>query len=254
MKYVALSSTNHADLKLAKRTFFHLQDQPMVPISVSEAVRAALDLPLAFTRKPDNTLLLVAILSLEKDDNPLVRPDGWWTGGYMPAIINCYPFALAFKEDQGILVVNEGSDCLSTTVGEPLFDTEGKPSELLNKITRLLKTSFPNPHRDTPVLEAIDAAGILEPWSDVSENLLKVSRQKLAKLGGESFLDLRQKNILPVLYAQLMSLPRINRIKNLAQQKKKAAEQQIQVGKQAAGKQSLDFSLEKDDELIKFDF
>jgi Trk K+ transport system NAD-binding subunit len=64
---------------------------------------------------------------------------------------------------------------------------------------------------------------------------------------------LHRAGALGVIYAHLISLPRINRIKNLAQRKKKMAEQQVRAGKQAAGKQSLDFSLE-DDELIKFDF
>lgn len=225
MRYVALSNTVHADLKFTQRTFFHLLDQPMVAISVVEAPRAALDLPLAFSRRPDHSLFLAAILSLEKGENPHISPQGLWMGGYMPAVINGYPFALAFKEEKAVVVFDEDSGCLSPKGDKPLFDDKGNPTELLDELTRLLKNRYPNPHRDNPVLEAIDRLGVLEPWSDISENLLRVNPRLLTELEDRSFLELRQNNVLGVIYAHLMSLPRINRIKNMAKRKENMVEQ-----------------------------
>lgn len=246
MQYTALSYTNHADLKLIKRTFFHLKDQPMVGLSIAEAPRAALDLPLAFSRKSDHSLTLVAVLSLEKKDNPHITLDGSWVSGYMPAMIAGTPFALAYNEEKAVVVVPEKSDFLSREEGEALFEPEGKPTKLLDKLTILLKTRYPNPHRDNPVLEKIDQAGILEPWSDVSENLLKVDLEKLNALDDNRFLELKQKNILPVLYAQLMSMPRINRVKKLAKRKEQLAQRQAQQAEVS------DFNL-VDDETFNFD-
>jgi hypothetical protein len=242
MQYVPLSSTEHANFKRKRGTFFYLKEQPMVPVSVVEASRAALDLPLAFTRKPDNSLALVAILSLEKDNNVHVGPKGLWMGGYMPVVVRAHPFALAYQKDQAAVVVDPDSDWLSTTEGQPLFDAAGNPAKLLNNIKELLKKTFPNPATDTPVLAAIDAAGILEPWTAVSDNLLKINPEKLAALPGEEFLALRQNSALAVVFSHLLSFPRINRVKNLARRKEKMSERQQQ-----------DPGFIQDDDIISFD-
>jgi hypothetical protein len=242
MPYVPLSSTEHADLKRKTGTFFYLKDQPMVPVSVKEAPKAALDLPLVFVRSEQGHLALMAVLSLEKDNNVHVGPKGLWMGGYMPAVVRAHPFALAYRKDQAVVVVQKDSDWLSTNEGQPLFDAAGNPAKLLNDITALLKQSFPNPRTDTPVLAAIDAAGILEPWAAVSDNLQKVNPEKLAGLGDADFLALRGKNALTVIFSHLLSLPRINRIKNLGKRKEKMGEKVPQVQ-----------NLIQDDDIISFD-
>jgi hypothetical protein len=142
-------------------------------------------------------------------------------GGYMPAVVRAHPFALAYQKDQTVVVVDSDSDWLSTTEGQPLFDAAGNPTKLLNNVTTVLKNTFPNPATDTPILAAIDAAGILEPWTAVSDNLLKINPEKLAALPGEDFLALRQKSALAVVFSHLLSFPRINRIKNLGKRKEK---------------------------------
>jgi hypothetical protein len=242
MTYTPLSNEKHANLKRKRGTFFFLKDQPLVPVSIVEAPRAALDLPLVFTRTDKDRLTLMTILSLHKEENVHVGPKGLWMGGYMPAVIGACPFALFYHEDKATVVVGEDSDWLSTQEGKPLFDLEGKPTEFMDKIITLLKARFPNPDRDSPVLEAINKADILEPWSEVSENLLKVDLQRLSDMDDPGFMALRKKNALPVIYAQLMSMPRINRIKNLAKRKEKMS-QKIQ--------QTPD--LIQDDDIISFD-
>jgi hypothetical protein len=242
MQYVPLSSTQHADIKLTKGTFFYLKDQPMVPVSIVEAPMAALDLPLAFTRKPDNTLAMVAVLSLEKDNNSHVGPKGLWMGGYMPVVVRAHPFALAEQKDKAVVIVNEDSDWLSTQEGRSLFEPNGSPSEVLNNMTNLLQNRFPRPVRDHPVMVAVDQADILVPLSEVSEDLLKVDPKKLADLDDREFVELRQKNALAIIYAQLMSLPRVNRVKNLARRKEKMSE-----------RRQHDPGLIQDDDIISFD-
>jgi hypothetical protein len=253
MQYKPLSSEHHGQLRLTRGSFFFLNEQPLVPVSVVEASRAALDLPLVFVRGEQGTRLM-ALLSLERNVNAQVGPKGLWMGGYMPAAVRAYPFALAIAEDQATVVVAEESDWLSPIEGEPLFDLAGQPTETTSKMIQLLKNRFPNPLRDNVVFKAVEESGLLQPWTNVSENLLRVDREKLAGLDETTLLTLHRAGALGVIHAHLISLPRINRIKNLAQRKKKMAEQQVRAGKQAAGKQSLDFSLEEDDELISFDF
>jgi hypothetical protein len=223
--YTPLRNSVHHNLRMKRGTFFFLSNLPLVPVSVVEAPMAALDLPVVFSRNKQNGLTLKALLSLDKDNNVQVGPKGLWMGGYMPVVVRAHPFAMAYQDDQALVVIKEDSDWLTTAKdqGRVLFDGRKNPTELLNNIIDLLKKRAPNPHRDNPVLGAIDAAGILEPWPPVPE-LLCVSPQKLGALDDTAFLALRQAGALGVIYAHLMSLPRINRIKHLAQRKQKMTE------------------------------
>lgn len=131
MHYTPLSNVNHRQLHLKRGTFFYLQDKPLVPISVVEAVRAALDLPLGFLRKDDTSLGLMAVLSLNKDDNAQLGPKGLWMGGYMPALVRANPLSIVVRENQTTIVVDADSDWLSESEGEPLFDPEGNPTTMI---------------------------------------------------------------------------------------------------------------------------
>jgi hypothetical protein len=244
-----LSSVAHRDLRRKTGTFFYLDNQPLVPVSVVEAPVAALDLPLVFTRDENDRLGLMALLSLNPKDNVHVGPKGLWMGGYMPVVVRTHPFGLYFDGDRATVVVVEDSDWLSTGEGDPLFDHDGKPTPLLNSITELLKKRFPHPHRDIPVLEAIAQSAILEPLGQVSDRLLKINPDKLAGLDDQAFLKLRKKNALPVVYAHLMSLSRIQRIQNLAQRKEQMREHLVKHKKLPDG----EFSLRVEDDMISFD-
>lgn len=246
MPFTPLSSSEHSDLRLTRGTFFHFQERGVIAVSVVEAPRAALDLPLAFV-ETQKGLSLVAVLSLKQGENAQIGPKGLWMGGYMPALIAAYPFAMVVKEGKATLVVDTDSDWLSRTEGQPLFEEGGSPSKGMNRIMDVLKNRVPNPKRDNPVLQAIEQSNILEPWSEVSENLLRVSPQKLTELDDQAFLGLRRKGALSVLYAQIMSTVRVARIQNLAKRKEQMAQNQPE---------DVDLDLDKlfgDDDLIKFD-
>ena len=244
MHYTPLSNVNHRQLCLKRGTFFYLQDKPLVPISVVEAHRTALDLPLGFLRKEDGSLSLMAVLSLNRDDNAQIGPKGLWMGGYMPVLVRAHPFSIVVQEDQTTIVVDADSEWLSESEGEPLFDPEGNPSKILQNLLQVLKNQAPHPNRDHPVLEAVEQSGVLVPWSDASENLFRVDPQKLAALEDQAFLELRQNKALAVLYAQLLSMPRKQRIQNLAKRKQQMIEKQSK---------NLDFRIFEDDDLIKYD-
>jgi hypothetical protein len=79
---------------------------------------------LVFTRA-EKGLSLVAILSLNAQDNAHIGPKGLWMGGYMPAVVRTYPFALAYHDGKATVVVDTESDWLSQTEGQPLFEEDG---------------------------------------------------------------------------------------------------------------------------------
>jgi hypothetical protein len=248
MSYTPLSSSTHKNLRLIRGTFFHLQNKPYVPISVLEASRAALDLPLAFARTRQG-LSVVAILSLDKEDNAHVGPKGLWMGGYIPVVVRAHPFSMYIEQGKAVLLVDTESDWLSEDEGDLLFDAEGNPNTALQNKIDLLKNKAPNPHRDQPVLEAIAKSGVLESWEDVLSGLYRINREKLYSLDDQTFLGLRNQKALDVIFAQLASLPRINRLNNLAQRKQKMRER---LGQQQVSEEDILSSFE-DDDILRFD-
>ena len=246
MPYTPLSHTQHKHLHLKKGTYFFAKDKSFIPISTVEAPRAGLDLPLGFVRY-EKGLSLMAVVSLDKEDNTQISLNGQWMGGYLPVMLRAHPLALVFQENKAVVAVDTDSDWLSETEGRPLFELDGSQSEVLQNLVNLLKTRAPNPNRDAPILQAIEQSGVLVPWPQVSETLLRVDAQKLQEITDEGFLQLRSHNALPVIYAQLMSQPRVNRLKNLAKRKQQMAERQSQQGLEDLG---IHFD---DNDMIKFD-
>jgi len=245
MTYVPLSTSKHQHLFLNKGDLSFLHNQPVVSMFSSEASLAALDLPLAFA-PAKNSISLVGILSLEKESNAQIGPKGNWMGGYMPVNIRNYPFSIAFTGNQGTVLVEQDSEWLSTEQGDPLFDSQGNPTEILSEYIQSLKKSVPAPALERNVLEVIQKNDLLESFIDVPRKLYRINLQSLNNLSEMTFLQLRKNGALPVIYAHLMSLHRIERIKSLAQQKQNAAQRQQ---KAASAKVVADF----EENIFRFD-
>jgi hypothetical protein len=81
-----------------------------------------------------------------------------------------------------------------------------------------------------------------------------VNPEKLAGLDDGHFAALRQGNALAVIYAHLMSLPRINQIKNLANRKQRMARQMENKSQGFVMNKQVDLDVNlDDDDMISFD-
>ena len=245
MAYVPLSTSKHQDFLLNKGNLSFLESQPVISIFSSEVSLAALDLPLAFS-PTENSVCLVAILSLENDSNAQIDPRGNWMGGYMPVNIRNYPFSTAFRGNQGTILVEQDSEWLSTEQGDPLFDSQGNPTELLSSYVQSLKKAAPAPALEQKMLKLIQDYELLETWTEVPRKLYRINLQALNNLSEQAFLQLRKNDALPVIYAHLFSLNRVERIKNLAQQKQNIVQKQQ---KAASAKVVADF----EENIFRFD-
>ena len=224
MAYTPLSHSQFKEYRLRKGTYSFLHGRPVVPVFVSEAPRAALDLPLAFAPAKKG-VVPVAVLSLNQEDNAQVGPQGEWMGGYMPAQIRCHPFSLAFSGERATLLVDRDSEWLSTEEGEPLFDDQGNVTELVQGYIETLKQTASSPRLETEAVAAITNSDILQPWIQEPVKLFRISEPALNGLSEHTFLRLHQQGALPLVYAHLISLARLERIRQLARQKEEASRQ-----------------------------
>ena len=239
MPIVPLSHSAHGELRLTPGTLQHVQRQPLLPVSVAEAPRAALDLPLVFART-EAGLHLLALLSPDPADNAQIGPKGRWMGGYVPAALRAHPFrAVGDRPEQEgdgdasmrlSVLIDTDSDWLSRDEGQPLFAPDGQPTEVLEQRLQLLRTQAPNAWRDSALLAAIDTAQVLLPWHAAPEQLpsplYTLSHERLAALLPPALAALRDAGALALLYAQHHSLARLQRLQQLAKRKAQMSERQ----------------------------
>jgi len=245
-EYMPLSAVAHRNLRFKQGTLFFVQDQAVLPVSIAEAPRAALDLPLGFVRGVTG-IGMVAICSLEAGVNNLLSHQGLWLGGYVPAAMASHPFAFVSGQEPGQIVVGVylASNWLSREEGELLFDEKGQPGPVLSGKIKTLQLLAPNLGRDAPVLAVLDEFGLLKPWEGLLDNsLLRVDQDVLNSLGGAEMARLRDSHALAMVYAHFLSMLRIDTVREITGRRKEMLKAQ------AAARPSPDMILSN--EIIRF--
>ena len=201
-------------------------------VTMHEFSRAAAIYPIVFLEdKPGAGYRPVVLMGLENGENLFIGKGGAWMASYIPAMIRRYPFALSKGSQEGryVVCVDEASSLLSDTEGAPLFDDKGEPTEVIENVKRYLSELQ---QMDLVTLEfskfLVDHE-LLTPLnmrvntSDQVRNItgcFVINEERMNELSDEVFKTLRQKRYLPAMYAHLISLPQIERLIQLRQERK----------------------------------
>lgn len=210
--------------------YLHAAGEAAVPLCAAELPRAAADMPVGFLRQED-AVSPVAICALMPGRNFYVAPDGRWLGGYVPAILRAYPFALAAGEgEQRLVCLDEESGLLLEAPdgegAEPFFDDQNQPAGKFSQVVDFL-THLERDRKATAQLCALlDAHGLFADWpmkvdsgqgaQDVT-GILRIDEARLNQLSDAAFLEVRRAGALPFIYAHLLSIQRLPLLSRLAQ-------------------------------------
>jgi hypothetical protein len=201
----------------------------LAPVVGVELARAALAMPLAFFQEAGR-YVLVAMLSLTPNRNMLVAPDGRWLGGYIPACLRSYPFALLPQQgtDQTVLCVDTDSGLVveGSAAGEDFIGPDGNISPALKGALDFL-TELERSRKATDVaVSALATAGVIMPWpitvkteqgEQPTAGLYRVDEVALNALTDEAFLKLRKASgALPIAHAQMLSMGQLGMFEHLA--------------------------------------
>jgi len=204
-------------------------------VTMHEFARAAAIYPIVFLEdKPSGAFRSVVLMGLENGENLFIGSKGAWSASYIPAMIRRYPFALSKGEQEGrfVVCVDEASSLLSDTEGSPLFEKDGKPSQVIENVKRYLSELQQMDHmtlefsqflRDHNLLSALD---MRVNTSDQVKNItgcFVISEERMNELPDEVFRTLREKRYLPAMYAHLISLPQIERLVQMKKERAQAA-------------------------------
>ena len=160
----------------------------------------------------------------------LVAPDGRWLGGYVPAFLRSYPFALVPKQgtDQLVLCIDTDSGLVvdGNAAGEDFIGPDGNISPALKKALDFLNALELSRRATDVAVAALAEAGIIQPWqiklkAEQAERaiagLYRIDEVGLNALADDAFLKLRKTSgALPIAYAQLLSMGQLGIFEHLA--------------------------------------
>ena len=207
----------------------------MVPVGLPELPALLPIYPLGICRSaPSAPLQLMALTGFRPGQNLFVAPGGRWTAPYIPKTLLRYPFALQLGQGGTVSVgLLPNADALreipNPALGEQrFFDDQGQQSVALAQVVQGLQNDFKGQQLALRAMQALETHDVLEPWPGAvaqgegaqtmpaSVGLFRVSENKLNALEPAALKMLQQANALPLAYAQLLSLGRIEVLHRLA--------------------------------------
>lgn len=222
---VPLNREHHRKLRLrTERRSGFAAAMHYVPLAAIELYEAAKDYPIVFAGGDDASP--AAILGLRSGENLFVDANGRWADyTYVPAFIRRYPFILSRGGQEGsdyTVCVDESYEGLSETEGTPLFDENGKESELVGRIVGLLQDLLTEAERTRRFVERLRALELLTVQSiQVQDGAGRtfalrdfriVDENKLKALDNEVLGELNRSGYLGCIYAHIVSLGNLPRL------------------------------------------
>ena len=263
MPIVPISFSAHARTKIRPLSSFAFAARtPIVPLYMSELVAFSHELPVVFLAEGEH-MTPAALLGLRPGSNLMIGADGSWLGSHVPGVWRRDPFRIARIEGREdfnmMLCLDDSSDRLNETEGHPLFAEDGTPTPLIDAAKKMLVQFEHDVIASRSVCAELQRLGMIIPWPlEVQQpdgtkqqlsGIFRVDETKIHDLSGDDLAKLRDVGALPVIYAHLLSLTRINLLARLAQH---AAHQVGQRDAVKGGTLDLDraFGIVEDDPFI----
>ena len=197
-----------------------------LPLSFTEFTVACRDYPIAFVGANAGSVIAMAVLGLERQQNLFATAeDDWDASVYLPAYVRRHPFCMTRvtvdgKERPERVACVEKS-ALSDS-GEPMFDAKGEPLPAWEARRKLLFEFEADLARSEEMSRELGRHQLLESFSLQAQpnqgpplamtGMYRVSEQKLAELAPDELKALLQKGILARVYAHLISLANFGRL------------------------------------------
>ena len=228
MPVVVLNNRDHKQLKVQPPADFnYLQNVHMLPLVMQECGHAGNEYPVVFTKKEGTEeFQLVAIFGLSAKSNLFVK-DGQWLGLYMPAIIQNIPFKIindANQPENMVLGLDTDSEIVSEEQGEALFDADGNETEFLQAMKESVGKYYEQDQMTQAAVKALKELDVLVECDltvGVGDQRIRFDGVyttdivKLRELPDDTFIDLRNSDLLPLLYAQMFSINQFHRLSRL---------------------------------------
>ena len=197
-----------------------------LPLSFTEFAVACRDYPVAFVGADVASVIAMAVLGLENQQNLFVTADESWDAtAYLPAYVRRYPFCMTRVtvdgREQAERVACVEKRALSER-GEALYDAKGEPLAAWEERRKLLFEYEADLVRAEEMCRELGRLQLLETFNVQAvphqgtpvalTGMYRVAEQKLAELAPDKLKELAQKGMLAPIYAHLISLANFARL------------------------------------------
>ncbi len=230
--FAPIRKEQHQNLKLAKtRDLSHIAGQHIIPVTAAEYAQASASFPVVLVKNPDSERYRsVAMLGLEAGEN-LYFQDEKWTALSLPQSIAMVPFSLGIDPDKE----NTLTACIdldSQFVGEdkdlPLFEEDGKESEVLDNVQQALGRLYDNERMTENFIKELEENDLLQELElnvalSTGEKkklvgIFTINEDKIKELSDEKVVDFHKRGLFVPIYSMLGSLSQVNRLVQLRNQ------------------------------------
>ena len=215
---IPLNKELHAELTVAPSPdgYMFAASARTVILAAVEFFDAGRQFPIIFSLTSEGSILPVALMGLEENENLFVDEEGAWLAHYIPAYIRRYPFITTDgTEGQTTVCIDSEFNGFNQHGGLPLFE-DGEPTVktqevqafLQDYLIQLKKTEeFGAVLLHHSLLRQIDAQANLNDGRSYALNgMLVVDEQKLAQLPDVDIVNLFRSGMLALIHAHLLSL------------------------------------------------
>lgn len=226
---VGLDSAQHAALKL---------QLPVTDWSVANRLNALFvaaaefgdvcrEFPIVFVKAGQDSdgkeeVAPIAVLGLKQGENLYVE-DTRWRAHYIPAVLRLYPFCMARVDAERFAVcLDMAHSGLGPTEGQPLFSSDGKPTEFLANIQKQLETLEAETQRTRLVGRRLLELGVLRDMrfdatlpdgrQHTVDGFLTVDDQKMTALPDSVVGELHRSGILGLVHLHWVSMGNMRRL------------------------------------------
>ena len=196
-------------------------------VAAVEFGEAAKEFPIVFIRAGKGAdgieeIAPIVVMGLVADQN-LYEAGGRWRGNYMPAVLRAYPFCIArLDAEQFAICVDQSWSGLSETDGEPLFQPDGTPTDLVTNLQQHMETLEAEVQRTRAIGQRLLQLDLLRDMRfDATltdgrqhsvDGFLTVDEAKMQALDDATVGQLHRDGILGLIHAHWLSMGNMRRL------------------------------------------
>lgn len=228
-KPAALDLVEHKKLKLQVpiTDWGVAKDLNALFVAATEFADVCREFPIVFVKAGQeadgkDAIAPIAVLGLTQQENLYVSGERW-RAQYMPAILRMYPFCIArVDEERFAICVDMAFPGAGNERGQPVFDAEGKPAELLTTMQKELETLEGEIQRTRLVGRRLMDLGLLvEMRFDVTlpggrqhtvDGFLTIDEKKATDLPDNVVAELHRSGVLGLMHLHWVSMGNMRRL------------------------------------------
>jgi hypothetical protein len=226
-QYEVLNKDKHRQLRIKTGYGAALGDAVMYAMTYPMEFRDIQSCyPILFTKDPNTGgFFAAAVLGFEADQNLFLQDDGW-DASYVPAILRRQPFLIATGGDGGnenpVVSLDLNHPRVSQDEGEAMFDSNGNPTEFLNRKIALLDKLHHGLQHGNGFVDTLLKHELLEQitldiaFNDGSKKSVQgfytIAEERLYQLQGDVLESLNQAGYLQPVFMAVASMSRMRDI------------------------------------------